>query len=174
IHPHNGKRDLLAKLPNRLAGYAPWLPDDWRIVVLIDEDRQACRELKKALERAARRAKLVTWSAKKSPLARVLNRLAVEELEAWFFGDVDALRSAFPRVPPTLARRATFRDPDAIRGGTCQALERVLKGLGYYPGGLLKTDAARRISEHVDPERNRSKSFRVFRDALRQITTMST
>jgi len=173
IHPHNGKRDLLAKLPDRLAGYAPWLPQDWRIVVLIDEDRQACRDLKQELERAARRAGLVTWSANKSPLARVLNRLAVEELEAWFFGDVDALRSAFPRVSPSLANRAAFRDPDAIRGGTWEALERVLKRVGYYPGGLLKTDASRRISEHMIPERNRSRSFVVFRDALRQMTTMS-
>lgn len=49
---------------------------------------------------------------------QVLNRLAIEELEAWFFGDVAALHSAYPRVPSTLGRRSRYRDPDAIRGGT--------------------------------------------------------
>lgn len=27
-----GKRDLLRKLPVRLKGYKPWIPDDWRII----------------------------------------------------------------------------------------------------------------------------------------------
>ncbi len=29
IHPHQGKPDLLQKLPGRLRGYRPWLPADY-------------------------------------------------------------------------------------------------------------------------------------------------
>ena len=34
-----GRDDLLKKLPVRLTGYKPWIPDDWRIIVLIDRDQ---------------------------------------------------------------------------------------------------------------------------------------
>lgn len=42
IHVHQGKQDLLLKLPARLRGYRRWLPPEWRIVALVDEDRQDC------------------------------------------------------------------------------------------------------------------------------------
>ena len=31
---------LLNQLPIRLSAYRKWIPDDWRIVVLVNEDRQ--------------------------------------------------------------------------------------------------------------------------------------
>ena len=80
-----GKDDLLNNLAVRLKGYR-WIPDDWRIMVLIDEDRRDCRELKAYLERAAHEAGFVTKSsAVPNEDFRVVNRLAIEELEAWFF-----------------------------------------------------------------------------------------
>ncbi len=167
LHPHSGKHDLLAKLPHRLAAYRRFIPTDWHIVVLVDNDQDNCRRLKSALEQAARDARLATKS-RPGPQGsfQLVTRLAIEELEAWFFGDVDALVSAYPRVPDTLASRRGYRDPDAIAGGTWEALERVLQRAGYYPSGLPKVEAARRISEHMDPWRNRSRSFQVFRDGL--------
>lgn len=167
LHAYSGKHDLLAKLPDRLRAYRRFIPEDWRIVVLADNDRDDCRRLKGVLERAARDAGLPTMSSPgpgRQP--RVVNRLAIEEFEAWFFGDVQALVAAYPRVSPTLGKRAGYRDPDAISGGTWEALERVLQKAGYYAGGLPKVEAARRISAHMDPQRNRSRSFQVFRDAL--------
>ena len=53
---------------------------------------------------------------------QVVNRLAIEELEAWFFGDVEALHAAYCRVSINLQDQARYRDPDAIRGGTYEAL----------------------------------------------------
>ena len=167
FHPHQGKQDLLAVLPNRLRAYASWLPADWRIVVLIDEDRQDCHILKAQLEDIAQAAHLVTKSvAAVGQSFQVLNRIAIEELEAWFFGDVEALRQAYPRLPRSLGRRARYRDPDGIHGGTCEALERVLQEAGYYRGGLSKIAAARDIARHMDPTRNASRSFQVFRAGL--------
>lgn len=172
IHPYQGKQDLLGKLTQRLRSYARWVPEDWRIVVLIDEDRKDCRALKRRLEQSARDAGLHTRTMPgPGGRFRVLNRLAIEELEAWFFGDVEALVAAYPGVPPTLDRKAAYRDPDAIRvhGGTCEALADVLKRAGYYRSGMPRIETARRISEQMMPDRNRSRSFQVFRDGLRHI-----
>jgi Domain of unknown function (DUF4276) len=101
----------------------------------------------------------------------VLNRVAVEELEAWFFGDVPALSRAYPRVPGTLGAQTRFRDPDNIRGGTWEALERLLKKHGYHTGGLVKTVVAEKIAQHMDVERNRSESFCAFRDGVRRLVS---
>ncbi len=172
VHSFQGKRDLLAKLPQRLRGYARWISSgvDARIVVLVDEDRQDCVQLKSQLERAAADAGLTTRSVAGPgrPFA-VLNRLAVEELEAWFFGDCRAVRSAYPRVPATLENKARYRYPDAVTGGTWEQLERVLQGAGYHRGGLAKVLAATEIASHMDPARNTSPSFRCFASGLREL-----
>lgn len=95
----NGKQDLLRKLPARLKAYRQWMPPDYRIVILIDEDRQDCQKLKQQLERAAIDAGLTTKSTASDAAFQVVNRIAVEELEAWYFGDVEALVKAYPRIP---------------------------------------------------------------------------
>jgi len=78
IHPHQGKPDLLRKLPALLKGYRYWLPEDWRIVILVDTDNDDCLELKAQLEQIARDAGLVTKSVVPSGQQfQVLNRLAM-------------------------------------------------------------------------------------------------
>jgi hypothetical protein len=169
VHPYNGKPDLLAKLPDRLRGYRPWLPAVWRIVVLLDADEADCRQLKARLETIARAAGLTTRSAAGGAQFQVLNRLAVQELEAWFFGDVEALCAAYPRLDPNLAKRSRYRNPDAIAGGAWEALERELQRVGCAPGGLAKVATARAVSARMQPERNRSHSFQVFRHGLLEL-----
>lgn len=167
VHPFEGKQDLLRKLDGRLKGYSHWLPEDWRIVVLIDEDREDCTELKRKLEASAENAGLQTKS--NSILGQVyvvLNRLAIEELEAWFFGDVQALNQAYPRIPANLDQKSGFRNPDSIAHGTWEALERVMMKYGYHRSGLNKIEAARAISVNMNPEQNSSRSFSVFREGL--------
>ncbi len=170
VHSHQGKADLLEKLPGRLRGYRHWLPQDQGIVVVVDEDRRNCRHIKASLENAAQNAGLVTRSRARSRGSRfhVINWLAVEELEAWLLGDIEAVRAVYPRVPASLPRKAGFRDPDAIAGGTWEALERVLQGAGYHLGGLEKIRAAREIAAHMEPDRSRSRSFSGFVAALRE------
>lgn len=167
VYPHQCKSDLLEHLPNRLRGYAPWMPDNWRILVIVDRDNDDCRHLKSKLEAAAAQAGMKTRAAS-SDTVHVVNRLAVEELEAWFFGDWEAVRAAYPKVPASIPEKQGYRDPDAIQGGTWEALEKVLKRHGYFQTGLRKIEAARSIAQHMVPERNRSKSFQVFRDAIFQ------
>jgi len=97
---------------------------------------------------------------------QVVNRVVVEELEAWFFGDWDAVRTAYPRMPEAIPRQARYRDPDAITGGTWEAIERIFKRAGYFKGGLRKLELAHEIATHMDPARNTSGSFQAFRNAV--------
>ena len=166
VHPFQGKSDLLSRLEPRLRGYAAWLPADWRIVVVVDRDDADCRALKRQLEVMARRAGLRTRSRAGNAPWQLVNRIAIEELEAWYFGDWAAVRTAFPRASANVPRRQGFRNPDAIAGGTWEAFERVMQAHGYFKGGLLKIEAARTIGAHVDPARSSSRSFRAFSDAI--------
>jgi len=167
IHPHQGKHDLLKNLLSRLRGYKTWLPEDWRIVILVDGDDEDCRHLKAKLEEIARDVSFITKSRCDSSLNfQVLNRLAIEDLEAWFFGDVEALHEAYPRISLNLGRRAKYRDPDAIRGGTWETLEREFKKAGYFSSGMSKILVARQVSLYMRPERNQSRSFQVFHQGL--------
>ena len=167
FHTFQGRDEMLKELPKRLKG-EQWIPNDWRIIVLIDEDREDCHQLKERLETAAHEAGFVTKSSA-SPNAdfQVVNRLAVEELEAWFFGDVEALRQAYPRVSINLQYQARYRNPDAIPGGTYEALEDLLMQKNYYKGRISKPTVAQNIARHMEPDRNRSRSFQVFVEGLK-------
>lgn len=155
IHAHQGKPDLLAKIEQRLRAYSRMSWPDLAVVILVDRDGEDCRALKRRLLDACDTAG-----------CDALCRIAIEELEAWFFGDTEAMRAAYPRVPRTLDVQARYRDPDAIPGGTWEALERVLIRAGYYTTGMPKVEVAQRIAAHMDPEVNRSRSFQVLADGL--------
>ena len=165
-----GKQALLRKLEDRLRGYRKWLPDDCRVVVLVDCDGDDCRALKERLEEAAGRSGLRTRSQAAGGPWQVVNRIAIEELEAWYFGDWEAVRGAYPRVPSSIPGQARYRDPDSVPGGTRQAFERILNGRGYFRTGLRKVEAAGAVGPKIDPRRNRSRSFGAFRDALADAT----
>lgn len=167
IYVFRGKPDLLRKLPGRLAGYAHW-PGDHAplVVVLVDRDTDDCVLLKHRVLDTARDAGLVVAGDER----RFLARIAVEELEAWFFGDAPALRAAYPRLPAGLADQVAYRDPDGIAGGTAEALERLLQRHGYQTAGLSKTENAGMVASQMNIDHNSSRSFQVFRDGIRTLT----
>ena len=166
IHAHRGKYDLLKKLQVRLQVLAQDV--NTHIVILVDCDSDDCHTLKSKLEKIVSDAGFVTKSAAKGERFRVLNRIVIEEFEAWYFGDWDAVRLAYSAAPKTLSRRK-FGNPDAIHGGTWEAFERIMRKAGFYRSGLRKIEAARRISAHFNPDNNTSKSFQVFRDGLKHM-----
>ncbi len=163
------KDDLLDKLPDRLRGYRAWFPEDYRIVVIVDRDADDCRALKQTLEQAADGVGFATRSRPSQGHFTVVNRLAIQELEAWYFGDWTAVRAAYPRVSERIPRRRGYRDPDDITN-TWEAFERVMQRAGYFKGGLRKIEAARAIAPHIDPARSTSRSFQILRDALIDLT----
>jgi hypothetical protein len=167
IHSFRGKQDLLKKLPKRLKGYKAWIPEYYRIVILLDQDEEDCERLKNKLEKMAGEADFITKSkANSGEKFQVLNKIAIEELEAWFFGDIEAIRVAYPKVSKNLENQKPYRNPDAIQGGTWEALEKILKSAGYHQGGLEKVKAAKEISQYMNPGKNNSKSFQVFYQGL--------
>jgi hypothetical protein len=189
IRSFDGKRGLMKRLPGRLRGYAERVRYDpnLRIVVVVDLDDDNCHELKKTLEDMTRSAGLTSLrSVRTAQIPIVATRIAIEELEAWFVGDVGALRTAYPRIPqslglaecgsharvcsPVLAARHNFREPDDVRGGTWEALERLLQSHGYHNGGMRKIALADEVARHMDVENNRSTSFCCLRDGIRRLT----
>jgi len=173
IRSFDSKHALMKRLPSRLQGYAEHVRFDasLRIVVIVDLDDDDCHELKKILEDAAGAAGLLSLSlAQGAEMPVIATRIAIEELEAWFIGGVEALRAAYPRVPQSLAARQKFRVPDDVRGGTWEAVERLLQSFGYHTGGLRKIALADEVARHMDVENNRSASFRCLRDGIRRLT----
>ncbi|MBI3797328.1 MAG: DUF4276 family protein [Deltaproteobacteria bacterium] len=171
IHPFQCKDELLGRLPSRLRGYANWLPESHRILVVVDRDDDDCKQLKQHLEEITLQAGLWTRSSPKDGRFTVVNRIAIEELEAWYFGDWEAVRAAYPRVSAMVPNQSRYRDPDGVVGGTWEAFERVLKQTGYFKTGLRKIEAARAISPHIDLARNKSRSFAAFRDVVLEMIT---
>lgn len=161
------KDDLLKQLPARLKGYSQWLPETWSILVLVDRDDDDCMELKHKLEELAELAGLLTKTkAVAGQKFKVTNRIVIEELESWYFGDWNAVKSAYPRVPQTIPKKAPYRDPDAIKGGTWEVFERILQRAGYFSTGLRKAECARDIAHHMDVRKNCSHSFKKFLSAV--------
>lgn len=168
VYTYNGKDGLFKKLPSRLLAYGKWLPNDYKLIVLIDRDSDDCHDLKICLEQISKKAGLKSITRFPEQF-QIVNRIVIEELEAWFFGDAEAIVKAYPNVPAKLGQSRLCLNPDSIRNGTWEQLARILKDSGDHPIRLGKLRASREISRHMDPDRNRSKSFQVFRDALRKI-----
>lgn len=166
IHAFQGKDDLLRKLDARLRGYTQWLPQNWRIVVVVDRDAEDCRALKSRLDGIAGECGLRTDRARSN--WQLVNRIAIEELEAWYFGDWEAVRAAYPRVSASIPARQAYRYPDSIAGGTWEAFERTLQRYGYFKTGLPKVEVARAIAAHIAPQTNSSPSFNAFWRAVEE------
>ncbi|AAM72145.1 MAG TPA: DUF4276 domain-containing protein [Chlorobaculum sp.] len=157
------KGRLMKELPNRLRGYKQRMDkgEKIKIIVLIDRDNDNCHDLKRQLEDMARKAGLQTKTAAGTGGAafQVVNRIAIEELEAWFMGDTAALQCAFTSLRGVRFPNS-FNNPD--NDGTWERLHHFLKQNGIYRKSYPKIDAARTIAKHMDPGRNRSRSFQYF------------
>lgn len=169
IRRFGGKPDLLGKLPNRLLGYATARArgEDIRVIVLMDRDNDDCVKLKKQLDLIAEKAGITPRSKRngRGDFA-VLNRLAVRELENWYFGDWQAVRAAFPKVPPRIP--SAYRgNPDTAPGKCSDAFERVLRNCGVAISS--KPEWGRRIGPHLSVEHNRSPSFNAFVTGVREL-----
>jgi hypothetical protein len=159
VRAFQGKSDLLKNLPRRLAGYAVSYRrnDALGVLVLVDQDTDECVKLKQEIESMARRAGLGVRGEGVAPV--VLARIAVRELENWYFGDWPAVRAAFPRVPAAPpGRYRTNADADHVK--TSSAFRDVLTAAGVPV--RAKPEWAVRIGPHLDPGRCRSASFRTF------------
>lgn len=154
------KRILLDQLPKVLRGYGK-TPGIDAVIVVLDSDRRDCRSFLAEL-------KAMVEACGKVPPTRF--RLAIEEIEAWYFGDRDALLEAYPKARREILDRY-------VQDSVCDTWERLADAV--HPGGSnairktrwplpgqIKHEWAERIGRNMDPMRNRSPSFIKFRDAL--------
>jgi hypothetical protein len=91
----------------------------------------------------------------------VLVRIARQELEAWYFGELDALGEVFQgddlRV---LSTRVRFRDPDGI--------DQPARTLAEVVDEFQKVSGARRKAEHLS-RNNRSRSYQVLIEGIERL-----
>lgn len=148
-----GKQDLERNVARKIRG---WQQPDTRFVVLRDQDAGDCHAIKAHLQDLVPQDKRALTTI----------RIACRELEAWALGDWAAIADAYDR--PKLAeldRKSLFRSPDGLSAP-------VLELRKHLPG-YQKRDGARRLGRRLTPERNRSKSFRVFCRTITALTESS-
>jgi len=155
------RRILLDRLPGILAGYGRTGGID-AVVVVLDADRRNCRDFLSNLKSLL--------DGCRQPPKRTLFRLAIEEMEAWYLGDREALVRAFPRIKANVLKPYTQDEvcgaweilADAVHPGGSLAVK---KAGGPSPG-RIKHEWAGKIGPFLDPGRNVSPSFCKFRDGL--------
>lgn len=158
------KRMLLNQLPRLLQGYGR-TPGIDAVVVVMDTDKRNCADVL---------AELNEVLAYCSPAPKnTLFRLAIEELEAWYLGDRQALRAAYPRPRLDVLNRYVQDSPcntwellaDAIYPGGSSAIKKE----GWPLPGQVKHEWAEQIAPRLEPSRNASPSFRKLCDGLRRL-----
>lgn len=148
--PHGGKRELEKSIPRKLRGWNE--PGDIRFVILHDQDNQDCVKLKQSL--------LQLCSVTTKP---VLVRIACQEMESWYFGDLNAVAIAYQKPKlRDLAKKRTYRTPDCIPMPKEELYKRVPEH--------QQIEGARRIAPHMDIENNTSSSFHAFVDGVRRLS----
>lgn len=156
IVPFRGKSDLLGNFHLHIRR---WREPGTRFVILVDQDEDDCKRLKRNITESARE-KCATQSE------RLMVRIACREAEAWYLGDIAALQEAYPDARPSVWRSISRRkNPDDIR------LPKPSGMLANIPG-FAKRDAAERMGDILgrkwseSMEDNRSASFRCFASGL--------
>lgn len=162
------KNEFLKKLPKRLRGYTNWLPTNpaHRVVLVVDSDTDDCAEFREKLVAAVGRATLDVASHTAKQDGQVLPRIAVEMLEAWYFGDPHALEQAYGSAFKNMSQKRGLREPDEIRD-PARRIEKLLSHVPKHKGGLKKIELTTDIAPHFDVEKNTSPSFQRFRDGVR-------
>ncbi len=159
------ERILLDQLPRLLRGYKNTHGVD-AVVVILDTDNRNCVNFLAELKIVA---KDCNFSDK------TLFRLAIEEVEAWYFGDREALVAAYPKAKPQPLEKYT---QDAICG-TWELLADVvhpggsasIKNAGWPTAGQMKHEWAEKIGPRMAPLRNISPSFAKLREGLLRLVS---
>jgi hypothetical protein len=167
--PDPQKRIFLSQIPSLLRGYGATYngyPDDYKACVIL-----VCDLDSKDLNDFLAELQTVLDSCNPKPLAKFC--IAVEEGEAWFLGDLDAIVEAYPaaKMGPL---EAYINDSicgtwevlaDAVYpGGSAR-----LKSLGWQHTGLEKSNWAKKITPKMNLQNNDSPSFNHFRKTVMEL-----
>ena len=135
-----------------------------KIIVVVDSDNRNCAEFLAELKSAARRC----GSGDKT-----LIRLAIEEIEAWYFGDSMAIKTAYPNakvaVLNTYAQDSICGTWEILADAVVAGGSKAIKKNGWAAVGQVKHEWAAKIGRHMNLEANSSPSFKKFRDGVRAL-----
>ena len=156
------KRILLDQLPRLLQGYGK-TPGIDAVAVVVDVDDRDCVAFLAEL-------KAIVANCRPAP-KNTLFRLAIEEVEAWYLGDRQALMAVYPHAKAAVLDKYAQDNicdtwellADAVHPGGSAAMRKA----GWPLPGQIKHQWAEKIGPLLDPDRNASPSFRKLRDGLR-------
>lgn len=136
------------------------------VLVLLDQDRSDCIELKQAAIATAADAGMIRSDGSLA-VSNFVVRINETELESWFLGDPAAVRDAYPQV--SRRARLTNRPIESIEDAW-ETLHRTLQQYGYYPNFMPKVEVAKNIAPYLSlvDGVNSSHSFRVVLRSLRE------
>ncbi|MDM8535363.1 DUF4276 family protein [Desulfobacterales bacterium HSG17] len=168
--PKSYDRTLLHNLPSKLRAYGNSMGEYEIVILLVDLDnRKDCIAFKNELHS-------VLDICEQKP--NFMIRIAIEELEAWYFGDQNAIVKAFQNY-----NEKAFKD--YIQDSQCGTWEKLAEVI--HPGGLKALeDYGRRsvrilgekrkwaalIAPNMNVEENKSQSFCCFRDGIRKLASV--
>lgn len=160
------KRILLDNLPRLLKGYGKkWQHYPAIVIVVCDLDDKCLKTF---------RAELLALLSSCNPAPETRFCIAVEEGEAWFLGDIPAIKQAYPHAKDAVL---TAYSNDAICGTWEKLADAVyhgghqkLKNKGWKTVGAEKAAWAEKITPHMDLDNNASPSFNYFLSKLRELT----
>ncbi len=159
------KRILLANLPRLLAGYGKsWQGYPAVVIIICDLDNKCMNSF---------RSELIELLNTCNPSPKTRFCIAIEEGEAWFLGDIPAIKQAYPRAKDAVLKTyvsdsicGTWEKlADAVYIGGSQALS----SLGWHVVGAEKSAWSEKITPHMDLENNTSPSFNYFLGKLREL-----
>jgi hypothetical protein len=159
------KRILLDRLPKILRGYGK-VRNCGTIVVICDLD-----DKEKGIFLSELHGVLNACNQK----PETIFCFAIEEFEAWYLGDINAVKKAYPKAKGRVLD--SYRNDsicgtwevlaDAVYDGGSKALTKK----GWQAVGEQKTIWAKEISPHMNVDDNKSPSFNYMREKLRNAVT---
>lgn len=162
VYPHQGKNDLERALRTTVPAISK-MPNS-RILITRDQDLYNCTELKQNLN------DIIKDNCKCPYLIRIVCR----ELEAWFLGDMNAVKQAYPRFEPSKYQNSSkFRDVDIVQSPN----ERLREIIPDYEklDNLPKNEVAERIAPYLSLDNeftsNKSPSFQHTMRAIQRLVS---
>lgn len=163
-----GRRLLLDNVPKLLKGYgktfAGYQNYPAAVFLICDLDDRCLKAFRKELD-------AILNACDPKPLTRFC--ITIEEGEAWFLGDLPAIKAAFPKAKDTLLN-SYINDSicgtweilaDAVYSGGSIALAQK----GWQAIGAEKSKWAEAITPHMDVDSNKSPSFCYFKTKIQKL-----
>jgi hypothetical protein len=163
------KRILLNNLPRLLKGYgrtfAGYRNYAAAVIVVCDLDDRNCKTF---------RAELLKILRACDPKPDTRFCLAIEEGEAWFLGDLSAVKGAYPKAKDAVLNSYVL---DGICGTWEKLADAVYQGgasalvaEGWQAVGAEKAKWAEAITPRMNVAKNKSPSFRYFALKLKELS----